>query len=91
MTEKQPPPKDPAGYVREEDQATGRELETDTSRESVQENADEHNRREAPVHVEPRSDGSWAVIREGNKKASGVHSTRERAEKQRTRRLWARR
>ncbi len=44
--------------------------------------ADEQGRRKAPVHVEARPDGSWAVIREGNKKASGVHSTRERAEKQ---------
>jgi hypothetical protein len=33
------------------------------------------------VHVEPRPDGSWAVVREGNKKASAVHETRERAEK----------
>jgi hypothetical protein len=38
-------------------------------------------RRKRPVHVEPRPDGRWAVIREGNKKASAVHPTRERAEK----------
>ncbi len=44
--------------------------------------SNEQSRRKAPVHVEPRPDGSWAVVREGNKKASGVHSTRERAEKQ---------
>ncbi len=44
--------------------------------------ADEQSPRKAPVHVEPRPDGTWAVVREGNKKASGVHSTRERAEKQ---------
>ena len=44
--------------------------------------SDEQSRRKAPVHVEPRPDGRWAVNREGSKKASGVHSTRERAEKQ---------
>jgi hypothetical protein len=38
-------------------------------------------RRKRPIHVEPRPDGRWAVIREGNKKASAVHPTRERAEK----------
>jgi hypothetical protein len=38
-------------------------------------------RRKRPVHVEPRPDGRWAVIREGNKKASAVHPTREQAEK----------
>ena len=33
------------------------------------------------MHVEPRPDGRWAVIREGNKKASAAHPTREQAEK----------
>src|ERR687890_981127 len=41
-------------------------------------------RRKRPVHVEPRPDGRWAVIREGNKKASAVHPTREQAEKHAT-------
>jgi hypothetical protein len=41
----------------------------------------ERLRRKRPVHVEPRPDGRWAVIREGNKKASAVHPTREQAEK----------
>jgi hypothetical protein len=37
--------------------------------------------RKRPVHVEPRPDSRWAVIREGNEKASTVHPTREQAEK----------
>jgi len=32
-----------------------------------------------PIHVTPREDG-WAVIREGNKRASCVHSTQREAE-----------
>lgn len=36
--------------------------------------------RKKPVHVTPREDG-WAVIREGNKRASSVHSTQKEAEK----------
>lgn len=43
--------------------------------------ASERERRKRPVHVAFRPDGRWAVIREGNKKASAVHSTREQAEK----------
>lgn len=41
----------------------------------------EESHRKAPVHVEPRPHGGWTVIREGNKKASAVHPTREQAEK----------
>ena len=33
-----------------------------------------------PVHVTPREDG-WAVVREGNQRASSVHSTQKEAEK----------
>ncbi len=33
-----------------------------------------------PVHVVRRAD-EWVVLREGNKKPSSVHSTREQAEK----------
>lgn len=33
-----------------------------------------------PVHVTPREDG-WAVMREGNQRASSVHSTQKEAEK----------
>jgi Uncharacterized protein conserved in bacteria (DUF2188) len=33
-----------------------------------------------PVHVTPREDG-WAVIREGNERASSVHRTQKEAEK----------
>ena len=33
-----------------------------------------------PVHVTPRDDG-WAVIREGNQRASSVHHTQKEAEK----------
>jgi hypothetical protein len=33
-----------------------------------------------PVHVTPREEG-WAVIREGNQRASSVHSTQKEAEK----------
>jgi hypothetical protein len=33
-----------------------------------------------PVHVTPRDDG-WAVMREGNQRASSVHSTQKEAEK----------
>ncbi|MDG4802195.1 DUF2188 domain-containing protein [Micromonospora sp. WMMD980] len=33
-----------------------------------------------PVHVVPR-DGDWAVVREGNRRASSVHSTQAGAEK----------
>ncbi len=33
-----------------------------------------------PVHVTPRDDG-WAVLREGNQRASSVHSTQKEAEK----------
>ena len=36
--------------------------------------------RKSPVHVVWRGD-KWAVIREGNKKASSVHDSREQAEK----------
>lgn len=36
--------------------------------------------RRSSVHVLRRGD-KWAVIREGNKKASSVHDTREQAEK----------
>jgi len=36
--------------------------------------------RKKPVHVTPRDDG-WAVIREGNQRASSVHSTQKEAEK----------
>jgi uncharacterized protein DUF2188 len=36
--------------------------------------------RKSPVHVVRRGD-KWAVIREGNKKASSVHDSREQAEK----------
>lgn len=32
------------------------------------------------VHVTPREDG-WAVIKEGNKRASSVHRTQKEAEK----------
>ena len=32
------------------------------------------------VHVTPREDG-WAVIKEGNKRASSLHSTKKEAEK----------
>jgi hypothetical protein len=32
-----------------------------------------------PVHVAPREDG-WAVIREGNQRASSVHPTQKEAE-----------
>ena len=34
-----------------------------------------------PVHVTPRDDG-WSVMREGNKRASSVHSTQREAEKE---------
>ena len=34
-----------------------------------------------PIHVVPREDDTWAVYREGNKKVSSVHDTREQAEK----------
>ena len=37
--------------------------------------------RKPPVHVVRREDKKWAVIREGNKKASSVHDTKEQAEK----------
>jgi Uncharacterized protein conserved in bacteria (DUF2188) len=33
-----------------------------------------------PVHVTPREDG-WAVIREGNQRASSVHPSQKEAEK----------
>jgi hypothetical protein len=33
-----------------------------------------------PIHVTPRDDG-WAVMREGNQRASSVHSTQKEAEK----------
>ena len=33
-----------------------------------------------PVHVTPREDG-WAVIREGNQRASSVHPTQKEAER----------
>jgi hypothetical protein len=33
-----------------------------------------------PVHVTPRDDG-WAVMREGNERASSVHRTQKEAEK----------
>jgi hypothetical protein len=33
-----------------------------------------------PVHVTPRDDG-WAVMREGNQRASSVHATQKEAEK----------
>jgi hypothetical protein len=33
-----------------------------------------------PVHVTPREDG-WAVMREGNERASSVHRTQKEAEK----------
>jgi hypothetical protein len=33
-----------------------------------------------PVHVTPREDG-WAVVREGNQRASSVHPTQKEAEK----------
>jgi len=42
---------------------------------------DQKVRRKRPVHVERRPDGRWAVVREGNKKASAVHPTREQAVK----------
>jgi Uncharacterized protein conserved in bacteria (DUF2188) len=42
---------------------------------------DQKVRRKRPVHVEHRPDGRWAVVREGNKKASAVHPTREQAVK----------
>jgi hypothetical protein len=32
------------------------------------------------IHVTPRDDG-WAVMREGNKRASSVHSTQRESEK----------
>jgi hypothetical protein len=38
-------------------------------------------RRKRPVHVERRPDGRWVVLREGNKKVSAVHPTREQAVK----------
>ncbi len=34
-----------------------------------------------PIHVVRREDDTWAVYREGNKKVSSVHDTREQAEK----------
>ena len=33
-----------------------------------------------PIHVVRREDNTWAVYREGNKKVSSVHDTREQAE-----------
>jgi hypothetical protein len=39
----------------------------------------EASKENQPVHVVPRKDG-WAVVREGNKKASAVHPTRHQAE-----------
>jgi hypothetical protein len=33
-----------------------------------------------PVHVTPR-EGGWAVIREGNERASSIHPTQREAEK----------
>ncbi|GHJ13196.1 DUF2188 domain-containing protein [Micromonospora sp. AKA38] len=33
-----------------------------------------------PVHVVPR-DGDWAVVREGNQRASSVHATQAEAER----------
>jgi Uncharacterized protein conserved in bacteria (DUF2188) len=36
--------------------------------------------RKKPVHVTPREDG-WAVMREGNQRASSVHATQKEAEK----------
>ncbi|MDX6382040.1 MAG: hypothetical protein QOI57_3064 [Rubrobacteraceae bacterium] len=41
--------------------------------------ADKESRENPPIHVIPRKDG-WAVVREGNKKASAVHPTRHQAE-----------
>jgi hypothetical protein len=35
-----------------------------------------------PVHVTPRDDDGWAVMREGNKRASSVHPTQREAEKE---------
>lgn len=35
----------------------------------------------APVHVEPREDG-WAVIREGNERATSLHPTQAEAAKE---------
>lgn len=40
----------------------------------------EESIRDKTIHVRPRSDG-WEVIREGNKKAQGVHQSRELARK----------
>ena len=37
------------------------------------------NKKKPGVHVTPREDG-WAVIREGNERASSVHSTQKEAE-----------
>jgi Uncharacterized protein conserved in bacteria (DUF2188) len=34
----------------------------------------------SPVHVEPREDG-WAVIREGNERATSLHQTQSEAAK----------
>jgi uncharacterized protein DUF2188 len=33
-----------------------------------------------PIHVTPREDG-WAVVREGNQRASSVHPTQKEAER----------
>ena len=37
-------------------------------------------KKKTPVHVTPREDG-WAVMREGNERASSVHRTQKEAEK----------
>src|SRR5918998_6048876 len=35
----------------------------------------------SPVHVEPREDG-WAVVREGNERATSLHQTQSEAAKE---------
>ena len=42
--------------------------------------ASEGSSKNPPIHVVRREDNTWAVYREGNKKVSSVHATREQAE-----------
>jgi hypothetical protein len=41
---------------------------------------EKESRENPPVNVIPREEDGWAVVREGNKKASAVHPTRHQAE-----------
>jgi hypothetical protein len=57
-------------------EATMPEQEQHRSRRASRAHA---RRRDGPVHVRHRPDGSWAVIKEGAKRASSVHTRRTEA------------